>query len=793
MSTNFSLDLSNPAVTSGPVNVVYTNGSVGNTLDLLLTNRFGFDLTFGGSSTGRYLLISVSANMIDAAGAKSLTAAAPWTIAAVTPPAGSPEPSYYVFSLLPPPAGVPFPNNASLTITLQDLQPSATGTGQILAHYAFDTTAADDLNVSAPLSVLAPYDPNLPSLFGSAGGLMLTPYVNGGDLANPIMVSGTPVTQATAVDNLVRLNLALQQTGNQSGLVNGWNAQKPPTFRIWFPYFNGSSGLPAPLDLTDSLTSKDSNYNPLTSAWNIPLTLDPTNPKITNNGFWQVALDPTSSIPLWRVTPTAANLHLFTKTESLYSEAGPFLDLYLLNIVSGLPIDPANPETALYFQWNDFPGFNDGSLVYPLQKTSLAINCFQADLVRKNNTVTLEIEWDTTGADYCQITGDADQLARSMTKPPYRREVNLDQPLLSAYTLTAVGSGGKTQVTRTLNSRWQLNTHIPPVNIGPDLFLEPSIDGKQIYVANGNAITFYDAATLQLLPQNPLVAPDSMPILGVVESPDGSAVYFVSGHIYGFNPQTLQPTPGSGAGLQNNVPPFSLAVSPDSSVLAILMSQSTWPSVLGVNELMLLSSATLTSIPGSPVPLSETSQALLVGSQTGNYYIARKSCLEALDPTTLKPIPGSPVNIPAIGLLALSPDETALYACSFQLTSLGFVLTKIALPTLEVQTQIPIGLGFNIFTAPFLDCAALAVSADGSVLFFVGVDVAAIIKGQIVTRFAAYNTRTMDELSWSPLRFDKQIPLTLSQAPDGSRLYVLAALAINGGQGTLYAVDPVFA
>ena len=848
MSANFSLSLVNPAVTSGPTNVAYTNGVTGNTLELILTNDFGFDLTFGGSSTGKYLQLSISTNVMDEEDALKLTVESPWTITFVPPPASLPSNARnaagLTFHLFPPTGGVDFPDSESITITLQNLRLFAVGTGQVSALYAFDTIPSDDLNVSANLSVLAPYDPQLAALFGTNNPLMLTPYVNGGDVDNPIMVSGPPVTTGSAVDNLLHLNMAFQQIGNNGALVQQWDTTHPPTFRVSFPYFNGNSGLPAPLDLTDTLTAKDANYNALTSAWNFPMTLDPNNPKVTNNGFWQVALDPDSvAAPVWMVTPTPANVNLFTAEEDAAAAPGPVLDLYLLDIVSGLPIDPANPETLLYFQWNDFPGFNDGSLVYPLQKTPLTIDAFQGSLARIEGEVILELTWDTSGGGYCLVSGDTHELSPSTPDgQPYRVTISVGQPLLGAYTLTLVSLNGTTQVSRTIAIQWQVNTEIAPIEFTYCGLAQISPGGSTLYLPTPEGMLLYDMQTLSQAPTPPLFPPNPLAIYPFAAAPNGSALYIMNGsnpNVYVFDPANLQAAPLAGAGI-----PFASAmgVASNSSLVAVITIEFTSsgpltktirgghlplrpgalvrPNVLrgvdadeniGANQLWLLNNATAQPTTQSPLTLPATPVLLAIGPQTGNYYITTGAepatdqyvfLLDIYDSATGQPV-GSPMTTDLIGVVAISPDETSLYTLS---TAAGaepfmtdFYLSKIDLGTMTYQQRVAIDTGFVLGLEVLIGApwASLALSPDGAFLFLTGINPEALVNKEQVFEFAVYETSTMQPVDWPIPVFSQPLPYAITMSPDGSRIIAMAAQGpvTNFGNipSLLYAIDPVFA
>ena len=796
MSANYSLVLSNPNVKAIPNNVVYTASPGGNTIDLIIGNNLGFDVQMGGGSLGEYLLIEISGNIMDATGAGKLAAAAPWKINSYKPPSSNHP--FFTFNLLPPAGGVTIPNGQTTTIQLQALQLSAVGIGQVFAQYQFDNTPADNMSVSASLASLTVPNPDLPPLVGDNDALRFTFFINNGASSNPIMVSAQPVTSDNAVDNSIHLNLLYQNAGAGGELVPNWDAAHPPAFRIFFPYFNASDQLPAPLDLTDSLTQADPGYNPVTSAWNIPATLDPTNPNITNDGFWQIELDPNAVVPVWLVTPTPANTHLFTAVQASSSNPGPFLNLYLLSVVSALPIDIDNPETILYLQWNNFPGFNDGLVAYPLQKTELAITSFSSTVLRTDFGVSLSVEWNTTGA-FCLISGDsARQAPQAQGVNAYIRALNPTQPLQSSYTLTAVGEDGVTQATKTLLVRWCPNTELPATPVNSGVVVQTTPDGKMVLTLGDPAVgvQFFDPRTLKPLPIKPFGAPDNSNVFAFGVSPDAQAAYIAtsSSRVYGYDLGSQQVMARFATIAPECIGPFWIGVSPDSSQVNVVSSVNQLAKA-GANQMTLLNSSNLQGV-GEPVPLAQP-YALIVGPQTGRYYVTADN-VQIFD-STLKHVPGSPLPLPAAWVLAVSPDETSLYALLLSLKEKSFVLVLVDLNTLTIKLQRPVGLGYAILTEIFasLPMAALAVSADGTVLFFIGTNFLDALEHNVplISKLLAFDAQTLEQLPWSPVQFGNDLPAGLAMSPYGTRLYVLASdnIGTQNGTVTLYAVDPEFA
>ena len=808
MSANYSLVLSNPRAHANPPSVVYTGVQGGNTLDLIVGNDFPFDLTIGGGSVGKDLFVDISANILDAAGAAALTVAAPWAIEGVTPPPEAPPraPRCWRFSLRPPAAGVPFASGSTITIALGTLAPSAVGVALVAVHYRFDDVPSDDLRASATLSSLAPPDPAHAPLVGGNGALRLTIGVNRGPVSNPIMVSATPVTAANAVDNELHVNLLFQQAtesarlqaSDQPGLVPHWDRAHPPAFRIFFPYQSASETLPAALDLTDSLLPGAPHYNLLTSAWNILGTLDPHDPTVTDDGFWHIVLETDAGTPAWRVTPTPANTYLFTTVESSSSEPGPFLDWWLEKIVSGLVIDPQHPETVVFLQWNNFPGFSDGLVAYPLFKTPLAVNAFSGRIRRTDRGPELTLEWTTTGAESCLLTGEsAPQRACAQGDEAFHRIVTAEHPLRSEYELTALGPGGATRVSQRIVSRWRFNDRVEPFAGDGTSGLAGLPDGQTLLVLKGNpgGIYFYDADTLRPRNDAPMTAGGEVGILAFVVTEEGKTIYAAGndGRAYGFDVESHAAIPGSGVENFSGTafPPFPLALSQHDVNLAFLTSVTDLNNTpYGLNQMVVLSASDFQPVQGSPVGFSDSPATLAIGKQTNRYYVGVGAGLAVLDGTTFQPLPGSPVAVGGTGLLAVPRDEHSIYGVALAVGSQTVTLFAVDGATLRVQRQIPVDL--LLFPLPV---SAIVASPDNRQLFVGGLSLAAFKDNRLASRLSVYDGATLDEVSWSPLKFDdKLMPFTFTLSPDSTRIFVLAARDVGKPSGGLFlcAVDPEF-
>ena len=159
----------------------------------------------------------------------------------------------------------------------------------------------------------------------------------------------SPVVKVAEKDKLTppvanQIHLNLKFNGSQ---LTDKKWDNPPRFMFSFSY--GTQGG----DLTDSLNSNDTNYNPFTSAWNIKANIASNQ---TNK--WQLlSLNNNSSTPVWEVEPRAANVHLFTN-------GAPDLDIIFYHVISALAANNA----TVYIQWANIPGYNPGRFVLDLPK-----------------------------------------------------------------------------------------------------------------------------------------------------------------------------------------------------------------------------------------------------------------------------------------------------------------------------------------------------------------------------------------------------------------------------------------
>jgi DNA-binding beta-propeller fold protein YncE len=313
-------------------------------------------------------------------------------------------------------------------------------------------------------------------------------------------------------------------------------------------------------------------------------------------------------------------------------------------------------------------------------------------------------------------------------------------------------------------------------------------------------VGIYDAQTLEPRPVAPIVPPGGASAL--VSSPDGATVYVATfdGKIYGYDLATQQQTPGSGADASGGSGmPYLIGASLDGARVTLITGQALVDNQpVGANQVTVLNGYDLHPASGSPVPLPGGSFTFARGAVTGRYYVANEAGVLALDAASYRQVSGSPAAVPVPGLVAVSPDESVAFAVGIDAERKSFVLCRVDVATMRVDAQLPVGIGYFGLTEAFMGVAlaALAFSADGSTLFFIGLDVVQLVQnGTFASKFLAFDAATLQELSWSPLRFGDFLPIDIAMSPDGSRLYVLTGEHLGQQDVTtaLSAVDPVFA
>lgn len=819
MANTFTLELVNPAIKDGPKNVIETDIAGGNKLNLELTNNFGFPLTFGGNSNDIPLLVKISKSVINEKNFSLITAVTPWTTDGFYTPDNDPDPqdnkNYYVLKLKPPSEGVPFNDGDSISVGLESLSPTLKGNATVFTEYEFAVTT---MNPSQQLAVLGSNKPGDKPLIGDSNALRFTLMVNDGSDTNPIVVTSQPVTDSNAAENRLHLNFDFQEHNmpptkdklpTLGQLVPGWDAKNPPTFRIQFPYFDAQSQFPAPIDLTDDIQPGEKNYNPYTSAYNIKLSLDQNDPGIVNNTWWTIKSDPESSVPSWLIQPTPANKYLFTGTTSGPTGAGPFLDLFFSHIYSALPIDPSRPETLIFLENYNFPGFDDYLFEQPLFKEqSVQITCFSGEVnFIAGGTAQLVFNWDTKKADHCFVSGDTNQQPPSTKDGAYTRNINVGQPLLSNYTLKAVGKNGVSIIKKTINIQWKESISPLSASFSNPTGIDISPDGTKIYLAAVSDVTLppqlsvLDSKTLVNTNQ-PINLPNGLSVMNVAASADGSSLFLAglpnsgdNGFLYGYttaaNPTQLPGSPAS-PGFNASLNLYPMAISNDNTqVIVSAPFADTAAFIAGYNV------ADFKPSKGSPV-LMPGLGPIGLAIQGNNLFYPTSQGLGVMDRTTLTQLNGSPISLKSDdnisytpGPLAVSPDGKTVttLAQGYIGTTRVFILCQVDIASMSLKKRVQVYNGYqNTFSSP---TTGLNYSQDGMYIFVFGINYTKSPPDSLTTLFSVFDSTSLQGVSWSPIAVTK-FYVDMVTAPDGSRIYVSTLDSGDETGGKVLEMIPYF-
>lgn len=855
MSQQFVINLHNPAISTPPDDIIYTGLTGGNKLNLQLTNNSGFALSFASGTGKPDLLIKFAKTIMDAAGAAAITVQAPWQTDGIYTPENDPDPNdkgnYYVIKLKMAAASpLPFPNNGTITVSLENINPSDKGSATISAYYDFGSGLI--MNTAGEISVMGSSTSGK-QLIGDTAYLKYTIMVNDGDDVNYIVATDPQqcVTSANAAENKIHLNFFFLNpdtgsdlSGTMGGLVPSWDPNHPPTFKIRFPYFDGNSPDPSTTDLTDDFKPGDPSYNEFTSAWNIMLSLDSQNPNILTNTWWTITPPDcqTEAAPYWLIQPTLANKYLFTGLSSGPNASGPFLDLYLSHIYSNLPISPTNPETQIILETYHVTGFNDATSPRPLFKEqSVQILCFNGavNITPAAGTV-LSLSWTTKNADHCFISGDSTQLGACSYGTAYSKTISNANPLKSSYTLTAYDKLGVSKISNTIFVEWMAdNNNVFPVS---DEFIAPTAmdinfapGGNTVYLAGGNinvdgavCVFIINGQTLVTQP-NPIILPNNESALNVKATTDGAKILIAglnvtgdTGKIYGYNtatpPQPLQGSPFICAAPCNWPTLYPMALSGDNTQLIISnpfpsASQTPIkPFIEGIN----INNFTLSPATGNPSSFTVTNLGPIGLKVNGNniFFPAMDGSspggLGVMNRKTLTQVPGSPVSLRSDpngikytpGPLVVSADGNTVItlAQGFDTTnnfSRVFILCQVDIPTMSLTKRIQVFNGYG--NTAMLPTTDLAYSVDEKYIFVFGLkyDASGNTDGQSLV--SVFDSETLVELTWSPVAVPlapDQVTKTLLEqiimSPDGGRIFALALDSSVSNNGRICSFIPYF-
>jgi hypothetical protein len=331
-----------------------------------------------------------------------------------------------------------------------------------------------------------------------------------------------------------------------------------------------------------------------------------------------------------------------------------------------------------------------------------------------------------------------------------------------------------------------INTAITPVEIDSAVAVQTTPDGGRVLVLSAQGVEFFDGGTLERLALPPLAAPDGTGVDAFTLSPDGATVYLVSfgGRVYGFDARTLDPLPYSGKEVVgDSEPPYQIAASADNRTLAIATNAvEIGGRPVGRNQFVTLDTRTFEPI-GAPVATGHM-LTLHAGRRTARWYLGTPEGVRALDGATLREMWSAPLVLP--GMLALAPEEQHLYAVWFDTATRGFVLGRLR-DDGRVEREVPVEVGFNpLFMATLgVPFAALAPSVDGTTLWVLGAEPAALRRNQVRSTLLAFDAEELTPYPWSPLPLPGALmPIAIAPAPDANRIFIVAGERIGARDST---------
>ncbi|MGH1354860.1 MAG: hypothetical protein ACRBBS_07265 [Thalassovita sp.] len=552
----YPLNLTNPAITTGDKAVVFTGNDTANTLELTIENNSGFPQSF---TPDKNLTLDFPSTIISYDQIKKLQVNDAWTI---TPPAPIEQGTNNPYKIaLTPVKTMDFKSNAKITITLKDLYPTKAGNGPLKLSYAFELGS---MTSTATLTCNALPKPDNQTLMGAIYAVSVGVEVEGNsagtDKTDRIEPSVKPVQgrikDASVVENRVTLKVAFHGENNKAKPSKGYTPstellEKPgsslPRLTFRFPYSNAAAQIDQIYTLTDNSKRTNDGYLSPTSGRNIDVSLSSTQAGVTKNTWWNILAPDDSddaTAPVWTVEPTAANEHFFTSIDHPGPGPGPTLNIYLSKICTTLEIFPPTPQTAIYVQSLDFPGFNDQMSVHlidkdPVQKTK----SFSAKVADPSAQPTLQLDWHTQNTTSVQITDienpNADQAfgaASTQLDPsgPLTVPISVTKPLLCEYTLTSYNSGRSPQSSTSGNGKisalWAINQTVGTDWYGNTTVISASPDGSLIYMPAqgadaGTPLYAFNCSDLSINTKKPF--DNNLQAVNVTSSPDGKHVYVV--------------------------------------------------------------------------------------------------------------------------------------------------------------------------------------------------------------------------------------------------------------------------
>ncbi|WP_299628406.1 hypothetical protein [uncultured Tateyamaria sp.] len=813
----YPLILTNPAITKGDKAVVFTGDGKPNSLELTVQNKSGFQQKF---TPDKPLILDFPSTIISYDNIKKLTVDAAWKITAPDPIKEGTSNPYSI--TLTPVSTITFDVNAKITITLAEILPTKAGNGPLKLSYPF---ALGTMISTATLTCNALPKPDNQTLLGPIYAVSVDVEVEGNSggthKTNKIEPSVKPINgrikETSIVENRVTLMFAFHGENNKAKPTKGYTPSteliekqgtSAPRFTIRFPYSNAAAQIDQIYTLTDNSKRSDDGYLSPTSGRNIDISLSSTVKGVMKNTWWTILppdVSDDATAPVWTVEPTGANQHFLTSIDHIGGGPGPTLNIYLSNICTTLDIFPPTPQTAVFVQSLDFPGFNDQMTVHliekdPVQKTK----SFSAAIQNPSATPSLQLDWLTQNTTTVEITGvqsnSAVQGVGAALDPsgPLTVPISVDAPVLCEYTLTSYNAGRSPQSNASGNGKisatWAINPAVGTEMFGNTTTVATSPDGGLIYMPGQGAdvgTPLYVFNTSDLSVSTKKAFDNNLSAVNVAPSPDAKNVYVVLKNQQYQASQIVQLTAGSLAvantftGLPGGIMTDggSLVVSSDSKHLAY----SSYTPGSGSPRVMYLdceSSWTSYTPPTVNVAtmknrgLAVTSEAIFHSDTGGLGYIG-------LTPTIATSSKTLTLNVGGIayesGPMSLSPDGSrlAIMALPQGRTSGGKVFfvdtNNITLETLSIDTPISFKNGFIL--------PGLTFSVDGKYLF---------VSGSGPSGSAAlYTYSTSTGLALAPVQSSTDQFGPVSAQPTGVGVFVLNT--DSSQMGRILRLNPTFA
>jgi DNA-binding beta-propeller fold protein YncE len=343
------------------------------------------------------------------------------------------------------------------------------------------------------------------------------------------------------------------------------------------------------------------------------------------------------------------------------------------------------------------------------------ITLFMGELRLSGTSVVLTLDWETTGADTCRLSGDPHPLNTSSPDGGYRISPTAASPLLNLYTLTAHNASG--QVTSQIALEWGTLAATAPVGI---------------------------------LPTGVAASPDNTRIVAA-----GASTGAMPSTLTVLDPLTLEPIAKPN---ELSYRPYSLAYSRDASKIYVGAEDG------NVYVFDVFSRQTESQV----FPVGSIVQGIAVSPDGARIYASawNPGAIYVFDANTQAPI-GQPIRLPTMGNpklpvsplaggIAISPDNSQLFVFFYYL---GFNQSVVNVYKPTTDPKNPLLLIGSLINAG----GSVAVSPDGNLVFVL----------------QSNNTiQTFDPVTLQPVGKPFPLaygPNAISPSPDGSRIYLIGA------------------